>query len=157
VPSGIVSGLMGLATSLRETSVKVTKMDAGARQRRGGGAAAASKCTGVEAGSCMALRSPQPRSLVARGSSRATTMIKAAFPVVNGETPTQLCRDFVSQAGSGCQLEAVELFASTWGGRFSSVGGANTDHHSYSSATHALLAGIAPVHVGIAVGVALAT
>ena len=73
----------------------------------------------VEAGSCMELRSPQRRSLVARGSSRATTMIKAAFPVVNAATPTQLCRDLVPQAGSRSQLEAGELFASTWGGRFS--------------------------------------
>jgi hypothetical protein len=119
VPSGIVSGLMGLATSLRETSVKVPKMGAGARHRRGGGATAASKCAGVEAGSCIALRSPQRRSMVARGSSRATTMIKAAFPVVNAETPTHLCRDLVPQAGSRSQLEAGELFAPTWGGRFS--------------------------------------
>jgi hypothetical protein len=119
VPSGIVSGLMGLATSLRETPVKVPKMGAGARHRRGGGATAASKCAGVEAGSCIALRSPQRRSMVARGSSRATTMIKAAFPVVNAETPTHLCRDLVPQAGSRSQLEAGELFAPTWGGRFS--------------------------------------
>jgi hypothetical protein len=67
----------------------------------------------------MALRSPQRRSLVARGSSRATTMIKAAFPVVNAEMPTLLYRDLVPQAGSPSQLEAGELFASTWGGRFS--------------------------------------
>ena len=119
VPSGIVSGLMCLATSSRETPVKVPKMGAGGRQRRGGGATAASKCAELEAGSCMALRSPQRRSLVARGSSGATTMIKAAFPVVNAETPTQLCRDLVPQAGSRSQLEAGELFASTWGGRFS--------------------------------------
>jgi hypothetical protein len=109
----------------------------------------------VEAGSCMELRSPQRRSLVARGSSRATTMIKAAFPVVNAATPTQLCRDLVPQAGSRSQLEAGELFASTWGGRFSqpsSVGGADTDHHSYCSTTHASLAGTASVLVGIAIG-----
>lgn len=147
MPSGIVSGLMGLAMSLRETSVKVPKSDAGAHQRRGGwsrAATAASKCAGVEAGSCKQLRSPQRRSLVARGSSRATTTIKAAFPVVNAETPTQLCRDFAPQARSRSQLEAVELFASTWGG---------TDDTSASAS----LAAIAHVRVGIAIGVALAS
>jgi hypothetical protein len=112
--------LDGLGHVLRETPVKVPKMGAGARHRRGGGATAASRCAGVEAGSCIALRSPQRRSMVARGSSRATTMIKAAaFPVVNAETPTHLCRDLVPQAGSRSQLEAGELFAPTWGGRFS--------------------------------------
>lgn len=119
VPSGIVSGLMGLATSLRETPVKVPRIGAGARQRRGCGATAASKCAGVEAGICMALRSPQRRSLVARGSSQATTMIEAALAVFNAETPTQLRRDLVPHAGSRSQLVAGELFASTWGGRFS--------------------------------------
>jgi len=87
-------------------------------------------------------------------------MIKAAFPVVNAETPTQLCRDLVSQAGSRSQLEAGELFASTWGDdslQPSSVGGADIDHHSYCSTTHASLAGTAPVLAGIAIGVALAT
>jgi hypothetical protein len=119
VQSGIVSGSMGWTMSLRETSVKVPKMDAGARQRRGGwsrAAAAASKCAGAEAGSCIALRSPQQRSLVICVSSRAPTTLKAAFPVVNAETPTQLCRDFVPQAQSRSQLGAVELFASTWVG-----------------------------------------
>jgi hypothetical protein len=116
--SGIVSGLMGLAMSLRETRVKVPRMGAGARQRRGCGATAASKCAGVEAGICMALRSRQRRSLVARGSSQATTMIEAALAVLNAETPTQLRRDLVLHAGSRSQLVAGELFASTWGGRF---------------------------------------
>jgi hypothetical protein len=69
-----------------------------------------------EAGSCIALRSPQQRSLVICVSSRAPTTLKAAFPVVNAETPTQLCRDFVPQAQSRSQLGAVELFASTWVG-----------------------------------------
>ena len=54
--SGIVSGLTGLAMSLREMSVKVPKMNAGMRWRRGSwsrAATAASDCAGVEAGRCV--------------------------------------------------------------------------------------------------------
>lgn len=100
VPSGIVSGLMGLAMSLRETSVKVPKIAADAVSEGVAGRTQLllrASALGVEAGSCIALRSPQRRSLVTRGCSRATTTIKAAFLVVNAETPTQLCRDFVRQ------------------------------------------------------------
>jgi hypothetical protein len=119
VPSGIVSGLMGLANVLKGDACESIEDGYGRASAKGWRGYCCEQVRRVEAGSCMALRSPQRRTLAAGGSSRATTMIKAAFPVVNAETPTQLCRDLVPQAGSRSQLEAGELFASTWGGRFS--------------------------------------
>ena len=70
---------------------------------------------------------------------RATTMIKAAFPAVNAETPTQLCRDLVPQAGSRSQLEAGELSRPSGADdslQPSSVGGADTDHTIHIARRH---------------------
>jgi hypothetical protein len=119
--------LDGLGHVLKGDACESTEDGCGRASATGWRGSCCEQVRWVEAGSCMELRSPQRRSLVARGSSRATTMIKAAFPVVNAATPTQLCRDLVPQAGSRSQLEAGELFASTWGGRFSPAPAASVE------------------------------
>ena len=103
MPSGVHCGLMGFTVmSVRERSVRVSKRVAGAGQLGSDllAATAAIKRAGLESGTWIALPSPQQRSLVVLGPTRAITTLRATSTVPVSLSPPPVIavrRDFANE------------------------------------------------------------